>query len=106
MLSNEHFRSLFDLVEVKSEECLVDNKTAARMTDFVFSVCGNSVMGCLRPWALGLRKGDAELKDRDLADTIMKAMREQYEMLAEKHFPDGRLYLTYMYFVVKRKPRA
>ena len=41
-----------------------------------------------------------------MADTIMKAMREQYEMLAEKHFPDGRLYLTYMYFVVKRKPRA
>ena len=54
----------------------------------------------------GLQKGDEELKERDLAVTIMKAMREQYEMLAEKHFPDGRLYLTYMYFVVKRKPRA
>ena len=134
MVCNEHFRSLFDLVEVKSEECLVDNKTAARMTDFVFSVCGNSVLGCLRPWALGLRKGDEglgegderqrnrddglreghkgprkggeELQDRDLAVTIMKAMREQYEVLAEKHFPDGKLYLTYMYFVVKRKPRA
>ena len=116
-LSKEHFRSLFDLVEVKSEECLVDNKTAARMTDFVYSVCGNSILGCLKLWALGLKKGDEGpsggqgtgnegMKDEDLAVTIMKAMREQYEMLAEKHFPDGKLYLTYMYFVVKRKPRA
>ena len=114
-LSNEHFGTLLDLVEVRSEECLVDNKTAARMTDFVFSVCGNSVLGCLRPWAMGLGKGEGEgrglqngvggLKDGDLAGTIMRAMREQYEVLAEKHFPDGRLYLTYMYFVVKRKPR-
>ena len=62
-LSKEHFRSLFDLVEVKSEECLVDNKTAARMTDFVFSVCGNSILGCLRPWALGLRKGEEGIQN-------------------------------------------
>ena len=118
MLSDDHFATLFDLVEVRSEECLVDNETAARMTDFVFSVCGNSVLGCLRPWAMGLngeenrREGDGGhgdgfrgLEDGDLAGTIMGAMREQYEMLAEQHFPDGRLSLTYMYFVVRRKPR-
>ena len=104
MVCNEHFGRLFDLVEVRSEECLVDNKTAARMTDFVFSVCGNSVLGCLKQWAMGLDEED--LKGRDIPVSIMKAMREEYEMLAEEHFPDGRLYLTYMYFVVKRKPRV
>ena len=104
MVCNEHFGRLFDLVEVRSEECLVDNKTAARMTDFVFSVCGNSVLGCLKQWAMGLDEED--LKGREIPVSIMKAMREEYEMLAEEHFPDGRQYLTYMYFVVKRKPRV
>ena len=103
-MCNEHFGHLFDLVEVRSEECLVDNQIAARMTDFVFSVCGNSVLGCLKQWAMG--QDEVDLKGRDIPACIMKAMREEYEMLAEEHFPDGRLYLTYMYFVVRRKARV
>ena len=42
---------------------------------------------------------------KDLAQVIMDAWKEQLNLLVEEHFPDGKFYLTYMYFVVKRKPR-
>ena len=102
-LSKDCFKDILELVEVHSEECLVDNTTRVGMTDFIFSVCENSLLTCLRPWAEGL---EGFGKHPKLADAIIEAMREQFALLAKKHFPDGKFYFTYMYLVVKRKPRV
>ena len=93
---------MLDLLEVHFDEVLVDNKTGGGLPDFVWSIHGNSIMASLKT----LGKEEGELRNTALATTISTAVREQFKLLAEKNYPDGRNYVNYMYFVVKRLPRV
>ena len=102
-VSQDCLKNVLDLVEVRAEECLVDNKSGLGMSDFIFSIHENSLLASIRPWADGLAEDG---KHSDLASTIVGAVRRQFTVLAEKHYPDGKNYLTYMYLVVQRRPRT
>ena len=50
-LSQECFKNIFELVEVQSEECLLDNKTGVGMTNMMLSICENAMFASLKHWA-------------------------------------------------------
>lgn len=108
-LSQECFKNIFELVEVQSEECLLDNKTGVGMTNMMLSICENAMFASLRHWAEDFsqaqRDDDLATSGDDLTTSIMEAWKSHLGLLVDKNFPDGKFYLTYLYLVVKRMPR-
>ena len=98
-LSMDCFKSVLELVEMYSEECMVDNKTGHGLSNFIWSVHGNSLHAALKEWSEGTGK------DLDFAMTIKDTVRRHLTLLCERDFPDGKTYITYTYIVVKRIPR-
>ena len=101
-LAEKSIKNLLDLVEINTEECLVDHKTGEGMADFLWSILKNSIVAALATWSEGHQEDNLNL---DLASSITEAIRKQVILIAERDFPDGRHYITYTYIVVKRKPR-
>ena len=56
-LSQECFKNTLELVDVHSRECLLDNKSGARMTNMMLSICENAMLASLRYWAIRITQG-------------------------------------------------
>ena len=102
-LSREGLKNTLELVDIHSEECMVDNKTGQGLSNFTWSVHGNSLRQALKTWSEGLQGDTCQL---DLTSKIMNAVRKQLNLLCERDFADGKTYITYTYIVVKRRPRV
>ena len=48
----------------------------------------------------------SSLHDLDLASEVISVWREQFKLLAEKYYPDGKNYVSYMYLVVRKRARV
>ena len=101
-LSEKNLKNLLELVEINTEERLVDHKTGECMADFLWSLLQNSIVAALTTWSEGHQEDNLNL---DLASSITEAIRKQVRLIVERDSPDGRHSITYTYIVVKRKPR-
>ena len=101
-LSEKSIQDLFELVEINTEECLVDHKTGEGMADFLWSLLKNSIVAALDTWSEGHPENNL---NSDLVSSITEAIKKQVRLIAERDYPDGRHYTNYTYIVVKRKPR-
>ena len=100
VLSQDCFRNILKMIQLHSEEVMVDSKTGAGLADFIWSVHGNTLLSSIKRWTDKLQNGSSEL-----ASTITAAVRNHVTLLAERDFPDGKTFLTYTYVVVQRHPR-
>ena len=100
VLSQDCFQNLLKIIELHSEEVMVDAKTGKGLADFIWSVHGNTLLSSIKRWTDKLHDGTS-----DLASTITSAVRKHVTLLSERDFPDGKNYLTYTYVVVQRHPR-
>ena len=50
-LSMDCLKDILELVEVRADEVLVDNKDGAGLADFLWSIHGNCIQSSLRTWA-------------------------------------------------------
>ena len=100
VLSHDCFKNILKLIELHSEEVMVDSKTGAGLADFIWSVHGNTLLSSVKRWTDKLQEGSS-----DLASTVTTAVRKHVTLLAERDFPDGRTYVTYTYVVVQRHSR-
>ena len=55
-LSKDCLKDVLDLVEVRADEVLVDNKNGAGLADFLWSIHGNCILASLRTWAEALKE--------------------------------------------------
>ena len=53
-LSLDCFKDVLELVEVRADEVLVDNKSGEGLADFLWSIHGNCIQASLRAWAKSL----------------------------------------------------
>ena len=100
VLSQDCFQNMLKLIELRSEEVMVDGKTGSGLADFLWSVHGNTLFTSVKRWSDKLQKGSSEL-----ATTITAAVRKHVTLLAERDFPDGKTYVTYTFVVVQRHQR-
>ena len=101
VLAQECFRNVLNLIELHSQECLIDCKTGTALADFIWSVHGNSLMSAVMGWA-----NKQETKNSALASTILASVRKHMTILAERNFPGGKIYHTYTFVVIQRHPRS
>lgn len=101
-LADEDLKGKLELIDIDTKECLVDNKTYEGMADFLWSVKQNSIVASLASLADGPRN---ENLPASWASSITDAVRKHLKLIAERDFADGRHYISYTYFVVKRQSR-
>ena len=101
-LSQDCLKNTLELVDIRSEECMVDNTTGQGLSNFTWSVHGNSLQQALKTWSEKLQGDKCQL---DLVSTIKNAVRRHLNLLCERDFADGKTYITYTYILVKRRPR-
>ena len=95
--------NVFELVEMNIEERCLDHKTGKCMADFLWSLCKNSIECSL----VTLLEGNSNINvNSDLASSIPELVRKQVRLITLRDFPDGRHYISYVYIVVKRRPRV
>ena len=100
--SENNLDNVFELVDMKMEDRCVDHRTSKCMADFLWSLFKNTIVPVL---ATLLENSSAEIKS-DLASSIPELVRKQVRFIVERDFPDGRHYISYVYIVVKRRPRV
>ena len=95
--------NVFELVDMNIEERCLDHKTGKCMADFLWSLCKNSIESALDT----LLEGNPNVNIKsDLASSIPEQVRKQVRLISLRDFPDGRHYISYVYIVVKRRPRV
>ena len=105
MESFEHVKDILELKELRWENCPVTCGSPEKLGDFIWSIFENSLTECTKTM-IG-RKDSVGIKEKDdLTKEIMNAVKHHLYIIAKKDFPDGQLDHTYMYMVIKRKPRS
>ena len=94
---------VLELFEMNIEERCLDHKTGECMADFLWSLCKNSIESALD--TLLEDNSNVNIKS-DLASSIPELVRKQVRLISLRDFPDGRHYISYVYIVVKRRPRV
>ena len=101
--AENNLHSAFELIDMNIEELCLDHKTAECMADFLWSLCKNSIECSL----VTLLEGNSNINvNSDLASSIPELVRKQVRLITLRDFPDGRHYISYVYIVVKRRPRV
>ena len=59
-LSKDCIKDMLDLVEVRADEVLVDNKDGAGVADFLWSIHGNCILASLKTWVETLKEGKSK----------------------------------------------
>ena len=103
VLSQDCFQNTLQLIELHSEEVLVDGKTAAGLVDFIWSVHSNTLLSSVKAFT---DKVEHKRGSTELALKITSAVRRHIQLLAERDLPDGKMYVTYIYVVVQRHKRC
>ena len=93
-LSEKSIKDLFELVEINTEECLVDHKTGEGMADFLWSLLQNSIVAALNTWS---EEHPENNLNSDLTTSITEAVRKQVSLIVERDFPDGRHYQLHLH---------
>ena len=98
MESFERVRDKLDLIELKWENCLINCGTPQKLFDFIWSIHGHSIEESIEE--IGKKFG----KDFVTQDVI-RAVKSHIEILVKRDFTNGSTHGSYMYLVIKRKPR-
>ena len=64
-LSMDCLKDILELVEVRADEVLLDNKNGAGLADFLWSIHGNCIQASLRSWAKTFERGRAMMTHED-----------------------------------------
>ena len=103
--SFEHVKDVLELKELKWENCPVTCGSPEKLGDFIWSIFENSLTECTKTM-IG-KKDSIGIKEKDdLTKEIMNAVKHHLYIITKRDFPDGKLDHTYMYMVIKRKPRC
>ena len=105
VLSRESVSKVFSLQEINADDVLVDGKTGKGLAAFIWSWAVNSIMSTVGPWIDSLKSSKNNTNLLHIRYRIIEAVKQNFMSLSEKHYPDGKHYVTYLYFVVKRLPR-
>ena len=102
--SFEHVKDVLELKELRWENCPVTCGSSEKLVDFIWSIFENSLTECTKTM---ISKNEAiSIKEKDdLTKEIMNAVKQHLYIIAKRDFPEGQLDHTYMYMVIKRKPR-
>ena len=98
MESFERVRDKLDLIELKWENCLIDCGTPQKLFDFIWSIHGHSIEESIEEIVKKFGK-DTVTQD------VIRAVKSHIEILVNRDFTNGSTYGSYMYLVIKRKPR-
>ena len=102
--SFEQVKDVLELKELRWENCPVTCDSPEKLGDFIWSIFENSLTECTKTM-IG-KKDSIGIKEKDdLTKEIMNAVKHHLYIIAKRDFPEGQLDHTYMYMVIKRKPR-
>ena len=99
MESFERVRDKLDLIELKWENCLIDCGTPQKLFDFIWSIHGHSIEESIEEIVKKFGKNTVVTQD------VITAVKSHIEILVNRDFTNGSTYGSYMYLVIKRKPR-
>ena len=102
VLSRDSISEVFSLQEISADDVLWNAKTGKGLATFNWSWAVNSIMSTMGIYIQSL---ESSKKNVNLLHIIIEAVKENLISLSEKYYPDGKLNVSYLYFVVKRLPR-
>ena len=99
MESFERVKDKLDLIELKWENCLIDCGTPEKLFDFIWSIHGHSIEESIKEIVEKVEK------DTNFTQDLMREVKSHIKILVDRDFTKGSTYGSYMYLVIKRKPR-
>ena len=109
----ESFNLVKDVLELKAlkwENCQIDCGSPEKLADLIWSIHGNAFEGSVRAM-LSKHKTHHQpinlpITDKEnLFKTIIEAVKLHINIITKRDFANGQSTTSYMYLVVKRKPR-
>lgn len=105
-----HVKDILELKELKWENCPIKCGSPSKLADFIWSIHGNALDGSVKKMLNKRKTSDLDAKE-SMQNTdiihmkIVEALKVHINILTKRDFPDGNTTASYMYMVVKRKPR-
>ena len=95
-------KDCLELKELKWQNCIINSGSSEQLIDFLWSIHGNSMEELIKQM---LNKKFDQKDMKNLLEEIIGALKFHLNILAKENYPEGQITASYMYMVVKRKPR-
>ena len=102
--SFDHVKDVLELKELKWKNCPITCGSSKKLGDFIWSIHGHSLNESVKT----MINEDSSIpiqEKNDMCDKIINALKRHLYILTERDFPEGNTTASYMYMVVRRKPR-
>ena len=110
MESFEHVTDLLELRQLEWKDCNINCGSPEALIDLIWSIHGNALKKYIKMEVQHDEEFIPQLSSsisgtESLYNKIVEALKFHMGLIAKRDFPDGQTTATYMYMVVKRKPR-
>ena len=102
--SFDYVKDVLELKELKWKNCPLACGSPEKLSDLIWSIHGNYLKECIKETVIKEHSIDVKEKD-DVSNGIIESLKRNINILTKRDFPDGNTMGSYMYMVVKRKPR-
>ena len=103
-------KDVLELSELKWENCAINSGSSEKLADFIWSIHGHALEKSINTVLMTPEISNGTSKqsrvDMDILKTkIITALKSHINNITKRDFPDGNIAASYMYMVVRRKPR-
>ena len=102
--SFEDVKDDLELKELKWKICPITCGTPEKLGNFIWSIHGHSLTEGIKTSINKDASIDMQEKE-GVSNQIINSLKHHLYILSKKYYPDGKTHASYMYMVVKRKPR-